>query len=182
MNAPRKKYHKIQTRKALLWRGAYPDQDFCEFDRWMMETFHVCEQTCHNWRIKHGLTGLDPKTFNKPIAEPQDAKNAPAPTQIPSDPSEARLAHIRELERLATTASRPQDRLHARRELARVQGWYRDDVQDALNKKTAAQESEIAKCKRLARELREALGLSMEGLPPDLVFRLSRETALVPHR
>jgi len=181
--------HRIHSQKALLWRGSYPDQDLNEFDRWMMGTFHVSERCCHKWRVKHGMTGLDPKLFTKHYKSPADAtpepvaaKNATIPTPEPSDPSDARNAHIRELERLANTANRPQDRLHARRELARVQGWYRDDVQDALNKKNAAKESEIAKCKRLARELREAMGLSMDGLPPDLVYRLSRETALVPNR
>jgi len=165
-----------------MHRGSFPDESLADFDQWMQGNFGVCEDTCHRWRIKHNLTGLDPKTFQKPESSPVSPLPTPPPAPGPSDPSDARNAHIRELEKIAQTAGRTQDRLAARKELARVRGWHRDDVQDQLDKKNSATESEIAKCKRLARELREAMGLSMEGLPPDLVYRISREKALVPLR
>lgn len=92
---------------------------------------------------------------------PRNSSNSEriAPDKLPDNPMEARQEIIDSLYDQMNSAIRPDDRIKAGKELARLLGYHREDVQDHLSGMAKAREDDAEKCTRIITNLRQALGL-----------------------
>ena len=105
---------------------------------------------------------------------PQGHIGTPVLDKMPTDPLTARQTIIDSLYDQMQNAMRPDDRIKAGKELARMLGYHREDVQDEMRGATRNQEDEATKCKRIANALRKALGL------PEVIDAPQRDVPAIP--
>jgi len=156
---PRKLTESMLTDIALTV-GANPKLRPKELDELIVKTFKISISLAREARAKLKLRLFVPAIPSSPQPVPHaQAAGNPVRDQMPADPLEARQTIIDALYDQMSSAQRPDDRIKAGKELARLMGYHRDSVQDELRGATRNQEDEATKCRRIANNLRKALGL-----------------------
>ena len=174
---PTKQIGDAELTQIAVYIGANPQLKPCEINQWIMETYKVGKATAYSARSR--LKKMLPATPTLVVA-PKDLDAArrlvgtPVLDKMPTDPLTARQTIIDSLYDQMQNAMRPDDRIKAGKELARMLGYHREDVQDEMRGATRNQEDEATKCKRIANALRKALGL------PEVIDAPQRDVPAVP--
>ena len=174
---PRKLTESMLTDIALAV-GANPKLRPKELDELIVKTFKISISLAREARARMKQRMFVPATPNtpQPVAHIIQAVGTPVHDQMPTNPLEARQTIIDSLYDQMQSAARPDDRIKAGKELARLMGYHRDEVQDELRGATRNQEDEATKCKRIANALRKALGL------PEVIDEPQRDVPAVPEK
>jgi len=157
---PRKLTEAMLTDIALTV-GANPKLRPKELDELIVKTFKISISLAREARAALKRRMFVPAIPNpsSPVPHATQAAGTPVHDKMPENPLDARQTIIDSLYDQMQSAARPDDRIKAGKELARLLGYHREDMQDALSGISKSKEDDIAKCRRIQNNLRKALGL-----------------------